>query len=140
MEPQAPTPEAAPEQQPASPEANEAVSLEQIESKPAAQEKVGGKEGANQNSGMPLPAVQDTPVATPTAEPPQDDAPASTGSADSPLIADDVDVLEREWVDKAKSIVDKSKDNPYQQNKDVSALKADYMKKRYGKEIKLAED
>ena len=57
-----------------------------------------------------------------------------------PLIADDADLIEKEWVNKAKEIVEKTKADPYQQNKEVNKVKADYLKKRYNKELKLAED
>jgi Txe/YoeB family toxin of Txe-Axe toxin-antitoxin module len=58
---------------------------------------------------------------------------------DDPLIADDVDVIEKEWVDKAKKIVNATKENPYEQEKEVSKLQADYLMKRYNKQIKLSE-
>jgi hypothetical protein len=58
---------------------------------------------------------------------------------DVPAIADDVDVIEKEWVDKARKIVNSTKDNPHQQEKEVSKLQADYLMKRYGKQIKLTE-
>ena len=65
-------------------------------------------------------------------------APMPTKVKDSnPLSAADEDVIEKEWVDKAKKIVTQTKDNPYLQEKEVSRLQADYLKKRYGKEIKL---
>lgn len=54
-----------------------------------------------------------------------------------PAVADDVDVIEKEWVDKAKSIVNEHKHDPYNQEKETSKLQADYLKKRYGKDIKL---
>lgn len=76
--------------------------------------------------------------ATPATEDGGDDS--SSTVADTPALADDVDVIEKEWVDKAKQIVDENKQDPYKQNKQVSVLKADYMKKRYGKDIKLTED
>ena len=56
-----------------------------------------------------------------------------------PAIADDVDVIEKEWVDKAKSIVSSTKDNPHMQEKEVSKLQADYLMKRYGKKMKTVE-
>jgi len=56
-------------------------------------------------------------------------------SSQSPAIADDVDLIEKEWVEKAKEIVNKTKDNPYLQNKAMSEFKADYIKKRYNKEL-----
>lgn len=60
------------------------------------------------------------------------------GSA-SPAVADDVDVIEKEWVDKAKKIVDSTKDNPRAQEKEVSKLQAEYLMKRYGKQLKVTE-
>jgi hypothetical protein len=57
----------------------------------------------------------------------------------TPPVADDVDVIEKEWVDKAKQIVDKTKTDPHQQSREVNMLKADYLKKRYGKEIKVTD-
>lgn len=60
--------------------------------------------------------------------------------AGMPGIADDTDLIEREWVDKAKEIVARTRQDPYLQNKEVERMKADYMKKRYDKDIKIAED
>ena len=56
-----------------------------------------------------------------------------------PQIADDVDVIEKEWIDKAKKIVSTTKDNPHQQEKEVSKLQATYLMKRYNKQVKLSE-
>ena len=58
----------------------------------------------------------------------------------NPLAASDEDLIEKEWVDKAKKIVAQTKDDPFSQEKEVSKLQADYLKKRYGKEIKLSSD
>lgn len=63
----------------------------------------------------------------------------ATQQAASPAIADDVDVIEKEWVDKAKKIVSTTKDDPHEQEKEVSKLQADYLMKRYGKQIKTVE-
>ncbi len=52
-----------------------------------------------------------------------------------PQVADDSDLIEKEWVEKAKAIVAQTTDDPYVQNKELSKFKADYMKKRYNKEI-----
>lgn len=64
---------------------------------------------------------------------------AASTDSDSPAIADDVDVIEKEWVDKAKKIVSATRDDPYSQEKQVSKLQADYLMKRYGKQIKTVE-
>lgn len=49
--------------------------------------------------------------------------------------ADDVDVIEKEWVEKAKDIVDKTKDDPNQQSSQLAGLKKTYVETRYGKNI-----
>lgn len=58
----------------------------------------------------------------------------------NPLVANDEDLIEKEWVDKAKKIVQETRSDPYTQEKEVSKLQADYIKKRYGKDVKLAND
>lgn len=63
-----------------------------------------------------------------------------SASAAMPTIADDADLIEKEWVAKAKEIVARTKNDPYMQNKEVEIMKADYMKKRYNKDIKLTDD
>lgn len=54
-------------------------------------------------------------------------------------IADDADLIEKEWVTRAKAIVMHTKDDPHLQNKEINKVKADYMKKRYNKDLKLNE-
>ena len=58
----------------------------------------------------------------------------------NPLVAGDDDLIEKEWVDKAKKIIQQTRSDPYTQEKEVSKLQADYIKKRYGKDVKLAND
>jgi hypothetical protein len=53
------------------------------------------------------------------------------------LIADDADLIEKEWVSKAKAIVEQTKHDPYQQNQAMTKVKAEYLKKRYNKDLKL---
>lgn len=64
----------------------------------------------------------------------------SSASSQNPAIADDIDLIEKEWVEKAKEIVEKTKDNPYLQNKAMSEFKADYIKKRYSKDLIVSEE
>lgn len=59
---------------------------------------------------------------------------------DTPLIADDVDLIEKEWVEAAKQLVDKTKSDPYTQNKEINKFKAAYIKQRYNKAIHLSKD
>lgn len=74
-----------------------------------------------------------------TPQPPQL-TPTSLSVSDTPLAANDDDVIEKEWVNKAKKIVAETRHDPYAQEKQVSRLQADYVKKRYGKEIKISGD
>lgn len=57
----------------------------------------------------------------------------------SAMIADDADLIEKEWVVKAKAIVAQTKDDPHTQNKEMNKVKADYLKKRYNKDLKVSE-
>ena len=57
-------------------------------------------------------------------------------AVDAPAVADDVDVIEKVWVDKAKSIIKETRDDPHLQEIKVSGLQTEYQKKRYGSEDK----
>jgi hypothetical protein len=54
-------------------------------------------------------------------------------------VVDDGDLIEKEWVNKAKQIVEANRNDPYKQSEELTVFKADYMKKRYDKNIKLSE-
>ena len=62
-----------------------------------------------------------------------------TTVSDTPSVAKDDDLIEKEWVDKAKKIVAGTRDNPYQREEEVNKLQIDYLKKRYGRELGVAE-
>lgn len=83
---------------------------------------------------VPLPPMP----ATPPASVPADDV-TTTTSTDVPNTAGDVDLIEKEWVNKAKQIVERTRDDPHEQSKEMTIMKADYLKKRYNKTIKLSE-
>jgi len=48
-------------------------------------------------------------------------------------------VNEKVWVAKAKQIVERTKEDPSQQSKELGVFKADYLGKRYNKVIKVNE-
>ncbi|HSW85424.1 MAG TPA: hypothetical protein VLF79_02305 [Candidatus Saccharimonadales bacterium] len=57
----------------------------------------------------------------------------------TPLVADDDnDLIEKEWVLKAKQIVERTRNDPHRQSEELTIFKADYIKKRYGKTIKVS--
>ncbi len=49
------------------------------------------------------------------------------------LIAADVDLIEKEWIDKAKKIISETKDDPYAREKAINQLQTEYIQKRYGR-------
>jgi hypothetical protein len=77
-----------------------------------------------------------TPVTVPVPPPVIMDEPEDQSSVDSvPLVANDDDLIEKEWVDQAKKIIVQTKDDPYRREQEVSKLQADYLRKRYGREL-----
>jgi hypothetical protein len=52
----------------------------------------------------------------------------------NPIAAGDEDVIEKEWVDRAKKIIAETKDDPYKREQAVTELQTDYLRKRYGRE------
>ncbi|MBH1956664.1 hypothetical protein I8H84_03735 [Candidatus Saccharibacteria bacterium] len=78
----------------------------------------------------PPPMVAPMPAALPSATP-QPVVPAD----DNPVLAADDDLIEKEWVDKAKQIIATTHDDPYKREQEVNKLQADYLFKRYGKEL-----
>lgn len=57
----------------------------------------------------------------------------------STIIAEDSDLIEKEWVEKAKHIVEQTKHDPHLQNREMNNIKAEYLKQRYNKDVKLSE-
>lgn len=83
---------------------------------------------------MPMPVM---PVPMPQPVPAQPTPQAVTD--DNPVIAGDDDLIEKEWVDKAKKIIAETKDDPYLREREVNKLQIDYLRKRYGKELGSAD-
>ena len=84
-------------------------------------------------STIPLPLPDPVPLAAPPGD-------VSATTQVSTLLANaDSDLIEKEWVDKAKQIVERTRDDPYKQSEELTVFKADYMKKRYGKTIKVSQ-
>lgn len=94
---------------------------------PTPQHASGGPSHADPSAGIPDPVRQDAGQS------------AVPSLAQTPPAADDADLIEKEWVQKAKQIVAATNQDPYAQNKEFSRFKADYLKKRYNKIIKVDE-
>lgn len=76
---------------------------------------------------LPAPVAVTPPVSQPQA--------VDDGAATIPVVANDDDLIEKEWVDKAKSIIVATRDDPYQREQEVKKLQIEYVRKRYGREI-----
>src|SRR3989344_736680 len=113
---------------PEAPEGQERQSEKALEQKPAYSEV-----RPNQPAPKP-PTIQ--PVVEPTA-PPVANQPAPLTPAS--LAADDADLIEKEWVDRAKAIVEENRDDPHSQKQKISKVKAEYIKQRYNNSLKGEE-
>jgi hypothetical protein len=86
---------------------------------------------------LPPPAVSAAaPVRTPMM-PPADPAAASNTGVGDDTNSDDLDL---EWVNKAKAIVEQTKSDPHHESLELSKVKADYLRIRYNKNIKIVEE
>ncbi len=64
---------------------------------------------------------------------------ASPTSSDPVISTGDSDRIEKQWVDRAKSVIARTKDDPHSQKKQMSLVKAEYLKARFNKLIKVEE-
>jgi hypothetical protein len=109
---------------------------EQAAEAPAARPETAGKQA-------PAPALPVIPDDIPAVDqpliavPPQDLA--APAAVDSKASAQDSDRIEKEWVDKTKSIIVHTKDDPFTQKVQMSRIKAEYIQKRFNKTIKTDE-
>ncbi|HET8670803.1 MAG TPA: hypothetical protein VFM05_09320 [Candidatus Saccharimonadales bacterium] len=81
-----------------------------------------------------LPAIAPMPQAAPLASTPTD------SNSDATIQADDDSALDEEWVNKAREIVERTHNDPYLQGREISKIKAQYIKVRYNKDIKGTDD
>jgi hypothetical protein len=124
--PQPPSPEGGDRRQEKGQEAPSAAPAEQAGKRPA-------------QSVLPV-VPDDIPAAEPPviAAPPQDDT-ARPSSFDPHQQAKESDRIEPEWVDKAKAVISQTHNDPYTQKHEMSKIKADYIQKRFNKQIKTDE-
>ncbi|MDB5165117.1 MAG: hypothetical protein JWM00_7 [Candidatus Saccharibacteria bacterium] len=83
--------------------------------------------------------VLPTPIVAPAIPAPIADDASSQVVAGVPLTANDDDLIEKEWVDNAKKIIAETRDDPHRREREVGKLQADYLRKRYGKELGVIE-
>lgn len=139
MEPQLPMPHQSPEMgpRPTGPEAPRPQSAETYtgaEKHEVHEQKQGQMDGDG-------PAQQTTqPAAPPAPANPAAQTQAAPTVIGAPAVAADEDLIEKEWVEKAKKVIAETRHDPFMQKQAVSRLQADYLNKRYGKSVKLPEE
>ena len=77
------------------------------------------------------------PLPLPQADPNNMSSSVQGVSSNGFQVADDKDIIEPEWVNRAKQIVASNREDPFAQSEALTEFKADYMQKRYNKVIKL---
>ncbi len=139
MEPTSPSEHGSPEMGPIAPHTPEAPGMRSERApetpptpeRPAPQEqKTGAGSGDMPPALPPAPLPQVPPPPHPTVFDDDDDMPTTAG---------DDDLIEKEWIDKAKKIISETKNDPHEQEKAFIRLQADYLRKRYGKVIKIPD-
>lgn len=120
---------------PVSPEAGEKAQDQALEQ--AGPSRESGPAAPSIATAPPLPVI--LPVTTPAPGPPSNVVLNAPTTADSGLTAADTDLIEKEWIVKAKDIVAKTQDDPYHQKKEISKVKAEYIQKRFNKTLKTDE-
>ena len=145
MEPKSPSPNASPELNSSalSPERPEVIITNQeiapVLPQPEKQPKKHERVDQVTPTVDPTQQAQTTTLVNPPV-PATDDASSTRDDVTTPAVAADEDKIEKEWVNKAKSIVEQTKSDPYLQEERVSKLQADYLQKRYNKKVKLSGD
>lgn len=139
MEPSLPLPQHSPESRPLPPilpEVAAPFAPEQTPISPEHSQRVEQRSGSGDGAGLSAPVpVAPSPVPVPPVVP----AAPTIAPSSNPLTAADEDLIEKEWVERAKKIIGETKHDPYEQERAVSKLQADYLQKRYGKSIKLRD-
>lgn len=105
---------------------------EAAEAAPVAGERIAGPPNAAS-----VPALPSFPMAS--AVPPQATVTPVSDNAASNSTTDGRDIIGKEWVNMAKQIVEKTRDDPYNQSRELAKLRSEYMQKRYNKTLKLSE-
>jgi len=84
-----------------------------------------------------IPTQAIPPVSVPAQTPAPQTAPQQVVQAQDEELNLDDDALDEEWVSKAKSVAEQYQADPYMASKALSKIKAEYLQRRYGKQIKV---
>ena len=114
---------------PMSSEGQEALAEKAVEAGVQEESSTGRSQSQMQQNTVTQPAIS---IPVVVAQPQTDDkAPTPTKG----LEAAEADLIEKQWVERAKAIVSQTKSDPYSQKREISRAGADYIKKRFNKTI-----
>lgn len=76
---------------------------------------------------------------------PQSPVPAPAADVQSPTEPENsedaaTDIQDEEWIDKARDVIEQNRLDPYVQSRELGRLKAQYLKARFDKDIKVSKD
>ncbi len=131
MNPELPAPQVQPERQPAKPEGGEQIVTPETSGEGSHEREQNMKQVDRESTPPPVVAA---PLPVPVPALPTVNT-SQTDDTSGPTIANDDDLIEKEWVDKAKKIIAETQNDPYTREKEVNKLQVDYLRKRYGKEL-----
>lgn len=63
----------------------------------------------------------------------------NTNTGSTPVAAEDSDTIEQEWIAAVKRTLEQYKDDPYSLSRAMTALRQDYLQKRYGRTVEAAK-
>jgi len=132
MNPELPAPQITPENQPPAQQSGELVGDQETIGEQTHESEQSVQRAERQSVSMPktIPLPPPTVVSLPVVP-----DPSTQDDTAGPTIANDDDLIEKEWVDKAKQIITETQNDPYRREQEVNKLQADYLRKRYGKEL-----
>ena len=83
--------------------------------------------------------TQFTPLAQDDSTSTQGQEKQATTQSSTPETATDADRIDQEWVNKVKEVISQTVDDPHAQQKEISHLMAEYVLKRFGRQIGEAD-
>ena len=88
---------------------------------------------------MPMPpAIPQDNQTNVTADDNTDDVQTTSKSVVQKVI-EDKDLIDKAWVEKAKAIIERNREDPYKQTEGLTEVKAEFLEKNYNKTIKLSK-
>lgn len=99
------------------------------------QKQIRENTATKQKPQFPTQAVAAPQMSSPTQSITQNTSATNLSVPTAKISAQDTDLIEKEWVERAKTIVAQTQDDPFRQKNEMSKIKADYIKKRFDKTI-----